>query len=191
MPFLFSHLFVGIYFFSISSYADSVGFQSGSQFWGYAIYGEVILKCTNSEVEEVVDLKCEDSTLRPNSQDFFVGPKGIQATEVELKVVQEDQTVRVRKLSYNSATNKSTSKFNLWMNSLLQKPLLAYGSNQVEYKLIRNNTSVNSGRFFVDVKYGGALICPSEIIITNSIEDCRQPYSVCQRYFADKNFCIN
>ncbi len=183
-----------ILFFSLISQAQKLGFQKGNTHWGYTIYGEVIVNCrsaTSYNLLETVEYKCEDSALKPVSLDYFTGPNGTGANEVELRVTQEDQTIRIRKQSYNSSNGLSDSRFNLWMGSLLQKPLLAFGQNQVDYKLIKNGLVLQSGRFTSEVKYGGPLVCRPQIINSDNIDDCRQPYSVCQRYFADNNYCMN
>lgn len=171
--------------------ANAVGFQSGNSFWGYAIFGEVNLRCQDSISVETVQYKCEDTHLKPATMDYFTGPQGVKANQIELRVIQENKNIRVKKMGYNSVLAMSDSRFNLWANSLLQKPLLDFGVNEIEYRLYNNNSVVYSGRFSIDVKYGGGLVCPKQSYQSGNMNDCRQPFSFCQKYFADKNYCSN
>lgn len=187
-------LILSLEVFSLSSYAQTVGFSKGSQFSAYNLSGDMVVQCNDPVAGfDTVFSNCNGDILTPAEFDFFIGPKGEQAneaTQVELSVVKQDQSVRSKVLDYNSESGMSKKKFNLWINTLLQKPLLGYGTNHATYKLLKNNQMVNSGQFSVNVEFSGEKICERRTYFSQNIQDCRNPYSMCERYFADQNYCF-
>lgn len=175
--------------FSMPALAQ-VGFATGNNFIAVSAAGDITLTC-NAEARpaRTVSFQCRDTILVPTEYDSFRGPAGVQADTVELIALHDDGTSRAKAVSYDSSHGASKVKFNLWVNSFLQSPLLAYGENRVTYRLRTRGVIVNEGLFVSNVKVGGLNQCPSAEYYSNSDLDCDQPYTYCQRFFQDKNFC--
>lgn len=125
----------------------------------------------------------------PTEFDHFFGPIDTGATQVELVVKRADGTIRSKVLGYNNKTGLSEGRFNLWMSSVMQKPLFAIGANQVQYRLLQSGRIVAQGQFQASVQGAGSAVCPYKELYSNSSADCDQPYSFCQRYFEERNYC--
>lgn len=177
------------FFVSINALAE-VGFSSGNTLSANSVAGDLTLTCTNDAgTSRTVSFQCRDSILIPVEYDSFVGPAGAQADSVELMVLHEDGSSRVKSLPYEASRGTSRTKFNLWVNTLLQTPILSYGENHVTYTLRLRGALVSQGQFVASVKTGGLNQCPATEYRSNTDSDCDQPYTYCQRFFQEKNFC--
>jgi hypothetical protein len=182
-------LLASMLLFTATSFA-AVGFSSGNEFIATSITGEITLTCgPEGGSSRTVSFECRDTVLYPTEYDFFNGPAGIVADSVELVVVHDDGSTKAKAVNYDSGRSASKAKFNLWVSSLLQTPLLSYGINTTTYKLRLRGIAVNEGNFIANVKTGGLSQCPASQYYSNADPDCDQPYTYCQRYFQDKNFC--
>lgn len=176
---------------SLISEAQNSGFSKGNHFDTYNISGNITVRCNDyNSGFQVVYHTCRASLIDPVAFDYFVGPKNIDSDQVELTVTRADQSVKTKTTGYDSIKGISTSRFNLWVVTVLQRPLLMNGLNKVEYKLKNQNTVVNSGQFEASVTYKGEKVCAPSVYNSPNITDCRQPYSVCDQYFADNNNCL-
>jgi hypothetical protein len=168
-----------------------LGFSSGNEMTSISIAGDVRLTCLsgNDDPARTVAFQCRDTILVPNDSDYFVGPRDMEADQVELTVTRSDGSIRSRQVGYSSARGMSETRFNLWAGSLFQKPLLMLGENKVEFKLSRNGQVVKMGNFDALVRIGGFHQCVASEFYSNTASDCNQPYTYCQRFFREKNYC--
>lgn len=184
-----SALFFSVLLVSATSFAQ-VGFSLGNEMNAASAAGDITLTCnSDGGGSRTVSFQCRDTFLVPAEYDSFQGPPGVQADTVELEARHEDGTARAKMVSYDSSRSTSKAKFNLWVNSLLQSPLLSYGENRVTYRLRLRGLVVNEGQFTAKVKIGGMYQCIASEYVSNTDHDCDQPYTYCQRFFQDKNFC--
>lgn len=164
----------------------NVGFSQGNQFHSSHLQGKVTVFC-DSGVEATY--ACNDTVLDPVSYDYFIGPQGVKAEEVSLTSTRADGSRRDRTEAYNSNGPRSMSAFNLWISTLFQRPLLALGINKIDYRLMSTGKIVDQGKFLVNVVYGEARTCPTTQYNSADPSDCQSPYTVCQKYFEQYDYC--
>jgi hypothetical protein len=93
---------------------------------------------------------------------------------------------------YNKAKNRSSQRFNLWIRTLTQTPLLGYGENTVKYEMKKAGKVVGSGDFSVYVDQSPARYCERRSMHSSDSSDCRSRSSyICDRYFREQNYCEN
>lgn len=129
--------------------------------------------------------------MNTGEYDYFVGPEGVKADAITLTATHEDGSKRTKSESYDSAKGLSNKTFNLWISTLLQRPLLNPGKNTIAYKMTLGGKVVASGEFVADVKDGGAKFCKrrGNYWSANS-SDCLNPANLCYRYLRDNNYCL-
>ena len=100
-------------------------------------------------------------------------------------------TTREKAKGWDSAKGRSTDTFNLWISTLLQRPLLDYGANAVHYSLTKDGKPVREGSFTANVRRGEARSCRYRRHYTShNMSDCRAgSTTLCDRYFRDENYC--
>lgn len=130
---------------------------------------------------------CSRDIATPGVRDHFVGPNSVAADEVTLSAKQEDGTVRTKESDYDSVKGISKSSFNLLINTLFQRSLLAKGKNHVSYTLTKNGKPVVGGQFEVNVVRGIERQC--ETTFVSGFNDCNFRESICDIYFEEQNYC--
>jgi hypothetical protein len=160
-------------------------FLRGDQFQYTSIEGALSLQCAG----QTKSVNCRDTFLDPWPYDIYVGTKNPNATSVELVTsvggIQTQDVV----VKYDGVNGKS-EQVNLGVYSLFQKPMLKLGINQVRYILLgRSGNVLETNTFTVAVTRGNTRTCESRVITTPNPDDCDHPYSACQVYFRNLNFC--
>jgi hypothetical protein len=177
--------FFGLLVVLLSSFAvHAQGFSSGDQFTAEPIYGFLKVNCNNTNTAA---FQCRDLLLLPTTMDYFIGPAGIDADEVELAATHENGEIIKKVSSYKNGS--STNRFNLGNLSLFQSPLLANGKNSIQYYLKKMKRIVQEGNFQIFVRQGQTRNCRDGSINTTDMNLCNSPYSACQRYFYEQNYC--
>jgi len=173
--------------FSSTGFAK-VGFQSGDMFFVHSLFGEIQVSCQTRTETLTTIYDCNESALLPTEVDFFIGPRGNAVQEVRLTNLQDSNSRRV--VSYNPQIGQSRGAVNLWLRSVLQRPLLSFGSNQIFYELLDGQTIITSGTFGVTVGRGASFSCDVPgLYRSSSLEDCRNPQKYCSDFFRSNNFC--
>jgi len=173
-------------FLSNFSYANEVGFSSGSEFQVNQLSGDVVIYCNNGQMRLA---HCFGDHLSPKSYDYFIGPQLKGATNLQLSSPVMNGKVKTSK--YDANNGKSSKEFNLWLRTLLQKPLLEVGLNTITYTLMNDSNEVlKSGEFNVNVTKGESRVCPRGSYYSNIPEDCTfGGYQNCSAYFRQYNYC--
>lgn len=184
MTYVFSLIL--ILFTTVAARAAAPGFSQGNQFFAVPLEGVVTVYCTNGDA---ATYSCYDTVLDPASYDYFIGPEGIRAQEITLSCVRPDGTVRERKEEYDTKGTKSLHAFNLWINTPFQRPLLGMGVNKIDYRMSNMGKIIQQGTFSVNVAHGTARTCPTTHYNSADANDCKSPYTVCQRYFEQYDNC--
>jgi hypothetical protein len=161
----------------------SQGFSAGSVFTRDSLSGRLQIECTGGQVELV---ECNDSYLSPVDFDYFIGPK-IDADEVDIIATHVNGKVIKKKSGYRDG--KSTSSFNLSVNTLFQAALLDMGENKIQYVIKKHGAVLTAGVFVVKVIEGANLVCRPGYIDTFNDSLCNSPNRACDRYFAQNNYC--
>lgn len=170
--------------------ADVAGFSRGSEFIGTSIQGQVRVNCNGFNGSATAVYNCRDIALEPNPYDHFIGPKDSRLDKIDLTAFHEAGTNRNKLMGYDGIRGKSREAFNLWISTIFQKPILAFGLNTIRYKLYSDyNSTVVEGNFNVVVKRGFARQCQSMQYDSSDINDCNSQYSICQRYFNEQKNC--
>lgn len=179
-----------LFVFSQHLYAADVGFAGGNQRDIISLSGSVWVTCMiPGELSRTQYYTCEEDLMAPSSYDYFLGPAGLSADTVVLNSQREDGTTQTKNLTYDSEKGRSSDPVNLWIWTLLQRPLLKEGLNRVSYTLTQNGTTVGQGTVDVSVKLKEKRTCPQGSIIERDSFACDSPYSACRDYFYLYNYC--
>jgi len=171
-----------------------VGFKNGNHLQAVSIDGDITVQCNgtippNSGIQTAY-FHCEDDILNPVDMDYFRGPAGVKADEVDLTATHEDGSQRSKTAGYDSSKALSTSRFNLWISTLLQRPLLDIGKNQIAYLLKSKGKVIAQGAFEAIVSDGGQKTCArSGFYFSNNPQDCTNGFAQCDLYFRENNYC--
>lgn len=184
--------FLAISLILFSSLTFAAGLSGGDIFTTTDIEGRLNVSCfgPNTTGPSFGSASCRMNFLSPGEYSYFIGPK-IDADSVSLQATwQGGKTSKVKTEKYDGVNGKSKKSFNLWISTLLQRPLLDYGMNEVKYTLTKNGTTVETGTFTVEVRAGEDRVCQRIGSYTsNNNQDCAQASQLCDRYFADQNYC--
>jgi hypothetical protein len=174
--------------FFITQIASAIGFATGNDFQAFSSRGQVTVTCQTPQGIKTAVFDCWDSSLSPVEYDYFIGP-AVAADSVTLSVVREDQSERTKDSRYDSRRGMSVDRFNLWVASLFQRPLLADGLNRIHYSLTTQGTAVSQGDFTVKVVRQPTAVCPSRTYNSINASDCTNQYSMCGKYFEELHYC--
>lgn len=189
MKFILGVLLLG----ALSANAD-VGFSQGNQLTAILAQGEIAVHCSGDGTgigARYARYLCQEDLLMTGEYDFFIGPQGVVADEVTLTAQHEDGSRRTKTVAYESKANRSAKRLNLWISTLLQRPLLNPGINRVSYKMTLAGKMTAQGEFDVEVKDGGKKVCSRRgTYWSNSSLDCTSGSSFCGQYFRENNYCL-
>ncbi len=183
-------LFFGI--LSFKAFAD-IGFSHGGDLSAISAKGTVFVHCMmdGSNGPFSNSYYCRRDIITTGDYDYFVGPTGIFADKVVLTAHHQDGSETIKKVDYDSQKNRSKETVNLWIKTVFQRPLLDFGLNQVEFKMLKKKEVVYSGQFQVQVRDSGEHVCPNDgNYWSNNSEDCRNGQFMCNRFFNENNFCM-
>lgn len=172
--------------------AEDFRFSTGNQFEAVALTGRVTVSCRDhSGQSDFASVRCSGEVLDPAEFARFVGPKGLDADAVSLTASWEGGGGRQKSDAWLPAEGRSRGRFNLWVSTLLQRPLLDYGRNELRFVLTKDGRTVREGRFEAGVRRGASRACRrGRHYQSSDMMDCRGGASrVCSRYFADENYC--
>lgn len=186
--FLFTLIFAATVLLTQPSLAAAAGFSQGNGFTVNRLRADVMLYCHDPYMGyQTKWVWCDADLWTPGRRDYFVGPVG-NADKVHLQATRQDGSQASKDADYDGATGRSKSSINLGIHTLLQKPLLKIGVNQIQYQLKANGQSVNEGTFTATVQRGPDRFCPNGSYTGSSI-DCDFAESICDRHFENYNYC--
>jgi hypothetical protein len=175
-----------ILFTTLAARAATPGLSLGNQFYATPLQGVVTVYCGTSSP---VTYTCYDTVLDPSSYDYFIGPQGVRADQVSLSCLRQDGSRRERTEDYDAKNRHSLRAYNLWINTPFQRPLLAIGVNKIDYKMMSTGKIIEQGTFSVNVTHGHLRTCPPTHYNSKDPSDCESPYTACQRYFEQYDYC--
>jgi hypothetical protein len=171
---------------SSSTYAQSqVGFKNGNHLQSIPVLANIQLFCQNGMSKFI---RCSAELLDPSITDYFVGPENMEADSVELIAQWEDGSLHKKTSKYKNG--KSKNRFNLWIQTLTQRPLLDLGQNRVQYNLSLKGQLVGQGEFAVMVDRMSLAQCPFQTVNSIFPDDCEQIDLVCNRHLQNQNYCL-
>lgn len=177
--------------FSATAFAQEGGFQVGNDFETAFLEGEITVNCRDHMGgSDFAIHRCAAEVLDPSEFARFQGPVGIDADEVTLKATREDGSTREKSESYDPATGLSKGRFNLWIATLFQRPLLKFGRNAIEYSLTKDGQLVKNGTFTATVNQGPDRYCRvRRHYQSTDMNDCRFSQRLCSQFFYEENYC--
>lgn len=176
---------------SLSAHAQSQGapgrFEGGNDFQYFGAVGNVSVQCFPSDGAPSgptsAYYRCDGYSFSPAEEARFIGPIA-DADEVTLVATHADRSTRSKSGSYDGRKGQSDDRFNLWISTVFQRPLLKMGANTVEWTLKRKGKSVTKGSFVANVKDNGDLQCPNASETSWDMNDCISSARVCSNYFS-------
>lgn len=171
----------------------AVGFSKGNSFQTTPIYGNVWAQCMpqpgmpGGPTSQY--FSCSAILWSPGLSDYFIGPQGVRADHVTLRATRQDGSHKEKDSDYDSSKGQSTSRFNLGITTLTQRPLLKNGLNKIHYTLSLNGQTVTEGDFEASVTEQSEKQCPAGNFFSPGYYDCQNQFVICDRYFAENNYC--
>jgi hypothetical protein len=167
-------------FFCASAFATTAGFQHGNDYEATSYDGSVTASCASGTRTHY----CSAYGLNPTIYTKLVTAQRVDANKFEVVATHESG----KRVSKDGKFKKTESKgINLWIRTLFQKPLLAFGLNKIDYKIMKNKTTVQAGSFEVMVNQGERRSCRRGFIHMSG-NSCENSTSACNEYF-NRGYC--
>lgn len=172
---------------SSMSYAQSGGFVGGNHFEYTSAVGDIFVHCPRTgggipSGPSTANFRCYGYIFQPAESAQFMGPQ-TNADEVELTAIREDGTTFAKNSRYDGVRGVSTDTFNLWIETVFQRPLLKLGVNQVNWILKSAGQAVAQGTFEATVVQKQSLTCPNASMTSWDADGCTNSYRACSDYF--------
>lgn len=169
---------------------EAAGFQKGDHILYNLLYGDVQAICRgeNGYLNHRY-VSCRAALSSPVTHDYFIHDP-IDADQVTLTAIHEKGSQVQKKSQFLGDKGISKSAFNLSVSTLLQKPLLRFGKNQILYKLTKKNKVVKEGEFFVTFENGEPRDCGYRNLHVPWIY-CSHTMGICDELFNLTNNCQN
>lgn len=163
--------------------------RSGDLFETNPMQGRVTVHCSNGQQHDIAHFYCDALGLSPVEMDYVVS-SSLDADEVTLNYTDSRGKRRSKSVAFDSDKQRSTKRVNLWVSTLLQRPLLHSGNNEVEFVATKNGKVVERVTRSIDVAQGQVRECSHRAYTSANLQDCRNSSFICQRYFQDQNYCL-
>lgn len=170
---------------SLGSYSNAQRFKTGENYDAISLKGMITVFCPRGQTRL---FSCSEEILNPNEMAYFELPEGVIADEVEIIGHNGKKEVRQTK-GYDNVKKQSDRRYNLWIWTLFQRPLLTYGNNTLRYIAKKDRRVVSEGEFKVNVNDLGIRQCPAGRYSAPFPSDCDNGAHMCRQYFRDYNYC--
>jgi hypothetical protein len=184
----FAMVIVAVAIMSQRSQAVETGLEIGNNLQAVELTGDLLVYCNDSRSTDMARHRCSRLTLDPAEMSRFVVDP-IEADYVTLKASRADGARLTKNDYFDGQKGKSSGRFNLWISTLLQRPMLDIGKNEIAYDLKFKGQVVKSGNFTVNVVRGPGRRCRYDRIDSRDLNDCRSSHNICGQYFRQNNFC--
>ena len=172
-----------------SGLALAAGFSQGDDCVSTYLRGKVTVFCHTDEFPRSISYQCETDILQPVEFDYFILDEDLDVSQVTLRSNANKRKVKQSR-SYNTEKSRSSQRFNLWISTITQTPLLQLGENTIRYEATKNRKLVKKGEFKVMVDEGEPRMCTPRTIHSSNPDDCRGPRNtVCSEYFRVEGYC--
>jgi hypothetical protein len=183
--------------FATSAFAVETGFEKGNTFTARDYRGQVTVRCNAPNDQQTYFYSCSGNGLEPAEfSKFVIDPvtlaatlSGANADQVALSATWENGHIVYKDMGFDSKSGKSKREFNLWINTLLQRALLNYGTNKIHYVLSKDGKPQTEGDFTTTVQKGEVSTCEPMLLMETLGASCRNAYEMCQRYFSQNTHC--
>lgn len=175
-------------FLAVSTHSWGLGLASGNHFETISMKGRVVVHCSENNQRDTAYYNCGAVALSPVEFDYIVS-SGLNADKVTVNYTDSRGKDRSKSVNFDANKQRSTKRVNLWIGTLLQRPLLHSGDNQLEFVATKNGQVVRRENTTVSVVRGEDRQCLSRTYFSRALQDCRNSSFICQKYFQDENYC--
>lgn len=178
--------------FFVQHSGAATGFSSGNVFEHVNVYGSVTMQCPSRSgdgSQVTAFFRCSGDRLNPNETAYFVTDEAVAADHVYLTAIHADGSKREKNDLFSSAKRRSNSRFNLWISTVFQRPLLDFGTSRILYKLTKNGSVAKEGEFVAEVRQGKDVLCRNEYLFSSDSTDCLNSGYACSKYFNQVHDC--
>ena len=190
MRLLFSFLAFALISASAFAETETVQFSKGNDINIQQLSGSVIYYCRDNLGKNYSrHWYCDADLVSPGTHDYLVSNTPIDADKVVLTATREDGSTRSKDSKFDSTKSASSSRFNLLIKTLTQRPLLQVGTNQVAYTFTKGKQVVSEGSFQSKVTVVGKAQCKHRSTFTNIEDYCKFQNMGCDNYFYLENNC--
>lgn len=169
------------------AFAVDTGFEAGNAFTSKQYHGTVSVMCMAPNDHGSYFYACHAEAFQPGESAKFVTAPGTDADHVTLTSTWEGGKTVTKDTGFDSASGKSSRAFNLWISTLLQRPLLDLGTNKIHYVLSKNGKTQSEGDFTATVQALPDSQCSHQALVESS--SCQNMAFMCQRYFDEVAQC--
>ena len=185
--FIFSLLLLLI---SSLAHVKASGFKIGNRIDSAKISGNLTVRCVGNGMNDIANHFCKALVVEPATHSYFIGPAKIRANRVKIISEWENgKTIKKEKI-YNSKKGRTKRRVNLFVKSLIQRPLLNIGNNIIKFEMYNNKQRVSQGQFNFKVVEGPSRRCRPRSITTSGHDFCRNAIRACDEYFYIENNCL-
>ena len=165
-------------------------FKIGDKIIMTPITGSVSVNCHNHEGSDQIIFNCRAWDVMESRRSYFLGPQDIDADKVKFIATWENGKTVKKKMSYNNKLKRTKRRVNLMTSTLLQRPLLGVGINQVAYTMFKKKEKVFEGELTFTVEQESVeRRCRFKAIYTSDLNMCRNYNLACSDYFYLENNC--
>ncbi|MFL5815756.1 MAG: hypothetical protein ACJ763_19460 [Bdellovibrionia bacterium] len=169
------------------AFATDTGFEAGNTFTVKQYHGTVSVMCMAPNDHGNYIYACHSEDFQPGLSAKFVTAPGVDADHVTLTSMWEGGKTVTKDAAFDSVSGKSGRAFNLWISTLLQRPLLDQGTNIIHYALSKNGKIQSEGGFIATVKALPDSQCSHQTLIESG--NCQNLAWMCERYFNEVAQC--
>lgn len=185
-------LFLALCLISASAVAETsdVQFSKGNDIEIQQLTGSVIYYCRDNLGKNYSrQWFCDANLYSPGTHDYLVSNTPIDADKVVLTSTREDGSTKSKDSKFDANKSSSSSRFNLLITTLTQRPLLQVGNNKIDYKFSKGKKVVSEGSFQSKVTITGKTQCKHRSTFTNIEDYCKFQDMGCDNYFYLENDC--
>lgn len=164
---------------------SAASLKIGDKLEAHSLRGDIRIICTGDTNRGSISVRCSDSYLLPSMRSKFTAD--VDADKVKLTFINSKGKKKSKSSRFKNGESKR--RFNLWMWSLTQRPMLKTGMNNISYTLSKKGEIVDTGEFSVNVEQQPLRTCAYDTYYSSGSADCNNPSLVCDRYFRDHNYC--
>ena len=111
--------------------SSAAGLAGGDTYESHTVRGDISVTCFTNEGTTRARFSCGSSYLAPGNFDYFVTDSEVDADKV--KLYYKNSRGKTKSKSSKWKGTRSKSRFNLWVWSLTQRPMLNDGENNISY----------------------------------------------------------
>lgn len=187
-------IFLGLNFVVINGAFAEVGFESGNTFTVQPVGGSVTLYCRDYSGGNggfnVRHYNCNNNYISPAVRSRFVNDSGVVAKKVRLTAIRANGKTKTKTKKWNSKKGQTKGRFNLWLISLTQRPLLTYSTESVKYEMVaKSGNVVEEGHFDINIEMKPKIYCANRAYHVYGSNSCSFPRQYCRRMYLDNINC--